>query len=102
MRPGQEANHSPQNLQAHDKDGSRDSIIDVSEDTKHQTVEGTQDIRQTGPDTCAGVVRNEPVNWPAAVARKEWERFDHDVYEVLETDLAGDVGKKLKAMASII
>lgn len=42
------------------------------------------------------------MNWPAAVARKEWERFDHDVDEVLETALAGDVGKKLKAMASII
>ncbi len=101
-RSEQEANHSPQNLQAHDKDGSRDSIIDVSEDTKHQIVEGTQDIRQTGQDTCAGVVRKEPMNWLAAVARKEWERFDHDVDEVLETALAGDVGKKLKAMASII
>lgn len=42
------------------------------------------------------------MNWPAAVARKEWERFDHDVDEVLETALAGDVGKKLKAMASFI
>ncbi len=48
------------------------------------------------------MAQKEQVNWPAAGARKEWEMFDRDVDQVLETTLAGDVGKKFKAMASII
>lgn len=55
-RPGQEANHSSPNLQAHDEDGSRNGITDVSEDTKHQTeMEGSQDIRRPGQDIWVGV-----------------------------------------------
>ncbi|KAK3520024.1 hypothetical protein QTP70_010862 [Hemibagrus guttatus] len=80
--------------------GLGNSITDVSEDIMHQTeVEGIQDTRYPGQDTCVGVVQKEAVNW-LAVSRKEWERFDVD--EVLGTAMAGDVGKKLKAIASII
>ncbi|XP_056314571.1 uncharacterized protein LOC130229674 [Danio aesculapii] len=101
-RQGQEANHSPQNLQAHYEDGNRNRGIGVSEDTRHQVVEGTKDSILPQQDTCVGVVRKEQVNWPAAVAIKQWEKFDQDVDEVLEAALAGDVGKKLRAMAAIM
>lgn len=102
-RPGQEPNHSPRNLHAHDKEGSRNGPADVLEDIRHQIVrESTKDMRQPGQNTCTREVRKERVNWPAAGARKEWERFDHDVDQVLQSALAGDVGKKLKAMALII
>lgn len=49
-----------------------------------------------------GVVRKEPINWPAAAARMEWEMFDHDVDQVLEAMIVGDVRKKLSAMSAII
>lgn len=52
--------------------------------------------------TFAGDAWKEPVNWPAAAANKDWEMFDHDMDQVLEAVTAGDVGKKLRAMSSII
>lgn len=42
------------------------------------------------------------MNWPAAALRREWETFYHDVDQVLESAISGDVGKKLKAMPSVI
>ena len=102
-RPGQDSNHSPQNLQAQNEEGGRRSIAGVTEATRHQSErEVIQDTRRPSQNTRAGDVRKERVNWPTAAARKEWEMFDRDVDQVLEAASAGDVGKKLKAMSSII
>lgn len=102
-RPGQDANHIPQNLQAHDEEGGRRSNAGGTEAARHQRErEVTQDIIRPPQNTGAGDVRKERVNWPTATAKKEWEMFDRDVDQVLEAATAGHVGKKLKAMSSII
>lgn len=54
-----------------------------------------QDIR-------GGETRNKPVRWPSAAARKEWESFDREVDQILESVLIGDIGRKMKAMSTII
>lgn len=46
------------------------------------------------------MAQQESVNWPTAVEKKQWERFYHKVYEVLETALEGDVGKKDRGQIS--
>lgn len=37
-----------------------------------------------------------------AAARKDWESFDSEVDQVLESVLAGNSGRKMKAMSTII
>lgn len=46
--------------------------------------------------------RKRAVNWPTAVARKEWKPFDREVDQVLEVVLASDVGRKVEALSTII
>ena len=96
-RLGQESNHSPQNLQAHDEEGGRNSIADVPEETRHH--------RESEHKTTCSLhlphAQKEPVNLPPAAAKKEWEMFDHNMDQVLEAAIAGDVGKNLRAMSSI-
>ncbi len=40
--------------------------------------------------------------WPSAAARKDWETFDREIDQVLESVLAGDIGRKMEAMSTII
>lgn len=42
------------------------------------------------------------VLWPTAAARKDWESFDREIDQVLESVLTGDIGRKMKAMSTII
>lgn len=37
-----------------------------------------------------------------AVARKEWESFDGEFDQVLETVLASDIGRKVEALSTVI
>lgn len=46
--------------------------------------------------------RKRPVYWPTAAARKEWESSDREVDQVLEAVLAGDIGRKVEALSTII
>lgn len=47
-------------------------------------------------------MRRKTVMWPTAAARKEWEQFDREVDQVLESVLAGGIGRKMKSMSTII
>lgn len=99
---GMESNHSPQNLHAHDEEGGRNGIADVSEEVQHQMgSEDAQETRPPGENTGAGKAHKEPVNWPLAAAKWGNVCF-HDVDQVSEAVLSGDVRKKLKAMSAII
>lgn len=47
--------------------------------------------------------QKQPLNRTvAAAAKKKWEMFDHNMDQVQGAVIAGDLGKKLRAISSII
>lgn len=95
------SNHSTQNLQAHNEVGSDlPSNNIVSDDRQQQKRQASQETSQR--DNAGGEMRKKLVMWPTTAARKEWEQFDREVDQVLESVLAGDIGRKMKAMSTII
>ncbi|CAG2233830.1 unnamed protein product [Mytilus edulis] len=93
----QETHHSVQHLhvqeeevmeenEAHDQLGM--NLNSQQEREKHQGKEGV-------PPT-------PRIKWPTAASKKEWIQFDEDASKVLQSALAGDVDRKIKAMSTII
>lgn len=96
-RPGSVANHSTQNLQAHSRESAGNTTSDVllraiprQSGSTHQHLQHSQEVGK------------QAINWPVAYARKDWDRFEWEEDEVLEHILAGELNRKMKAMASII
>lgn len=96
-RQGPVPNHSTQNLQAHSIEGGGNTTPDVPSRVTRGQSGSIQQHQQHRHE--AG---KQAINWPTTQARKEWERFDCEMNEVLEHVLAGELNRKMKAMASII
>ncbi len=101
-RQGQVADHSTQNLQAHNEGVSiPSSTNNVSDDHPHQERQASQEISQQ-VRAIEGEEKRKPVLWPSAAARKDWETFDREIDQVLDSVLTGDIGRKMEAMSTII
>ena len=46
--------------------------------------------------------RKPKIKWPPSSNKAEWERFDHDVDNILNTSSAGGVDKKIEGTATIM
>lgn len=102
-RQGQVSDHSTQNLQAHNEGVSiPSSTNNVSDDQQHQERQARQETGQQVRAIEEEEKRIKLVLWPTAAARKDWESFDREIDQVLESVLTGDIGRKMKAMSTII
>ncbi|KAJ8006925.1 hypothetical protein DPEC_G00112270 [Dallia pectoralis] len=102
-RQGQVSDHSTQNLQGHNVGVSIPSDTNnVSDDEQHQERQASQETGQQVRAIEGEEKRKKLVLWPTAAARKDWESFDGEMDQVVESVLAGDIGRKIKAMSTII
>ena len=95
------SNHSTQNLQAHNEVGS-DPPNNIVSDNLQEERQASQVTAQRVQNDRGGETRSTPVSWPSVAARKEWESFDRDVDQILDSVLFGDIGKKFRTMSTII
>lgn len=80
------SNHSSQNLKAQNVVGSDlPSNNNVSDNLQHLERQASQETAQQVKDPEGREKRKKPVMWPTAAAREEWESFDEEVNQVLES-----------------
>lgn len=84
------SNHSTQNLQEHNV-GSIDHFTN-SNNVLERPVKEQASGCCTLQDSEEGETRKEPLRWPTAAARKEWELVNGDIDQVLKSVPAGCEG----------
>ncbi|CAC5407388.1 unnamed protein product [Mytilus coruscus] len=97
----QDTNHSDHSL--HVLYNEEDSILE----RKQQEQEGLDNNRQPQEakrtsDTSKDNIGRKRVKWPNNKSKREWQQFDEDVDEILNTTLAGNIDRKIESMTSFI
>ena len=91
----QDSNHSDHSVQVSDnEEGSQNDVETAQEEGSQQ-----REVRVQQTD---GTQRKPKIKWPPSSNKAEWERFDHDVDNILNTSSAGGVDKKIEGMATIM
>ena len=91
----QDSNHNDHSVQVSDNEEGIQNDVETAQE------EGSQH-REARVQQADGTQRKPKIKWPPSSNKAEWERFDHDVDNILNTSSAGGVYKKIEGMATIM
>ena len=91
----QDSNLSDYSVQVSDNEEGSQNDMETAQE------EGSQH-REARVQQADGTQCKPKIKWPPSSNKAEWERFDHDVDNILNTSSAGGVYKKIEGMATIM